>query len=476
MVCILTPPEVHCDIMTDRDVLWITLESARQDHTSFSDFGRDTTPSLTRLGMRGQYFEQCFAHDIWTRSSSASILTGLAPSAHQTWSNDAKLPETARTIPEAFLDAGYHTACISPNGQLSPSTGLDRGFEDFHYLIRSTLVSEAGFGALLRWLLAFRQHTGGATTDGSQHCIGYLTNQIAKRQIRQTAQTDDPLFLYVHHGDSHHAYVPPLAWRDRYESDLPMPVDEAVDVALRMSRDLHAYIAKENPFTIEEWQALQVLYDTTLAYVDHLTGQLIAYAREHLSDPIIVVTGDHGELFGEQGILAHMLLTNTAVSNVPLVVDGLAGPIPQGLIQHADVMQMLCSDLGIDHEVPVGQDVRVDPREMAVVQRGGVRARHKLATISNHNPAFPTQQFHSNDLTSVRTTEWRYQASESGSELYALPDETTDVSADNPEVVSNFEDALREWHATYGRPVGDVGRAEFDDETQAHLRDLGYLQ
>lgn len=458
-----------------RSVLWITLESIRQDHTSLADHGRDTTPQLRSLARDGRSFSDCHSHDIWTRASSASILTGYPSSAHRTWSSDAKLPGAIRTIPESFRDASYRTACISPNANLSAATGLDRGFEHFHYLVRSTLLEEAGWRSLAKWALNYRAHAGGATLDGNQHCIGYLSNAIAKRHIETAADTDEPLFLYLHHGDSHHPYVPPVAWRSRFADDRERSAASGIDLALEMSAQLHEFIAREAPFTDDEWRVLTTLYDSTIAYVDSLVGDLVEYARARLPDPIVVVTADHGELFGEHGLLAHMLVTDDAVSRVPLVVAGLDDLPSSGLIQHADVMQAICNELDIDHPVPAGRDPRDTRRTYAVTQRGGKRARQKLETIAAHNAAFPVGEFHSSDLTAVRTDRWRYQRSDDGAELFARDRETTDVSGEHPGPANRLDDYLTEWTQDVGRPVGRTEEATFDDEMAAQLRDLGYL-
>jgi uncharacterized sulfatase len=392
------------------------------------------------------------------------------------WSNDAKLPQEIPTIPEAFRDAGYRTVGVSQNGQFSPATGLDRGFDDFHYLIKSTLLPESGIGPFLKWILNLRRHSGGATLDGNQHCIDYLSTRIAKQHIETATDDDDPLFLYIHYGDTHHAYTPPVAWRDRFSDDLPMPPDEAIDFALDMSDRSYEYIATDDPFTDEEWETLRTLYDTCIAYVDHLTGELVAHARRHLDDPIIIGTADHGELFGERGLLAHMLVTNTAVSNVPLVVTGLDGLPDEGFVQHADVMQMLCGDLDIDHPVPIGQDIRKEPRQYAVVQRGSDRARNKLEKVGEYSDEFSEKRFHLGDLTALRTEKWRYQRSSNESRLFKLPDETTDVSQDYPSVAAELDELCQNWLNDVGQPVGRVGTAEFSDETRTQLRELGYLQ
>ena len=49
-----------------RDIIWITLESIRQDHTTMDGYRRDTTPYLQSLADRsdGATFDSCFSHDI----------------------------------------------------------------------------------------------------------------------------------------------------------------------------------------------------------------------------------------------------------------------------------------------------------------------------------------------------------------------------------------------------------------------------
>jgi uncharacterized sulfatase len=462
--------------MSQQDVVWVTLESVRWDHTSLSEHARDTTPTLSRLAAEGRGYDDCFSHDIWTRASTASILTGRASSAHRTWSNDAGLPDQIGTIPEAFREAGYRTVGISPNGQFGPGTGLDRGFDDFHYLTRSTLSSEAGIVSLVRWAANLRRHSGGFTRDGNQHCLGYLSTDVAKRHVRRAATDDRPLFLYVHYGDSHHAYVPPIAWRDRFADDLPMPVDEAVDVALDMSDRMYEHIAAGVPFDDDEWTALRTLYDTAVAYVDHLTGELVSAARRDLEDPVIVVTADHGELFGERGLLAHMLVNNAAVANVPLVVAG-ANDFPEtGPIQHADVMKMICRDLGVDHPVPVGRDLREEDREFAVVQRSGARTRDKLAQIAKHDPEFPQGEYYTDDVTALFTAEWWYRRSDDDEKLVARDGDPVGVSGDRQTVTTELRRECQRWLEEHGRPVGETERVDFDENTEAQLRELGYLQ
>lgn len=465
--------------MANRDIIWITLESVRQDRTSLSEHTRDTTPYLRQLAADadGTAFPNCVSHALWTRPSSTSILTGRTPSDHRVWSYDASLSRDITTIPEQLRDRGYRTAAVSPIAQVSPATGLDRGFDDFHYLGRKELFREAGLKTSLQYLANINNHSGGFTRDTKKHCRGFFTRSMATRHIDRAASDGDPLFLYVHVGDTHHVYYPPNAWHDTFADDLDLPIDEALAVAIDMSDNLHKHIAHGVPFDDAEWNALNIMYETCLAYVDSLVETIVERARARLDDPIVVVTADHGEFFGEHGLLAHMLVPHSAVTNVPLVVYGLDIPAgtERGLVQPADVMAMLSAECGLDLEVPIGQDIRVVPREFAVTQRGGLRAQNNFAKLREYVPDFDVTQYPAGEVNSLRSLDYRYERHENGAHLFDIADETTDVSGDHPDVVGEMDYALDEWLETYGRPSGTEETATFSHDMQAQLRDLGYL-
>jgi uncharacterized sulfatase len=465
--------------MDSRDIVWITLESVRRDHTSLSAHSRDTTPFLRRLADDGgTWFPNCVSHALWTRPSSASILTGRAASDHRVWSYDAALSPEITTIPEQLRERGYRTAAVSPIAQVSPATGLDKGFDDFHYLGKKQLLREAGPLTMLRYLANIDEHSAGFTRNSAKHSRGFFTQSVATRHIDRAATEDDPLFLYIHLGDTHHAYYPPKQWQSTFADDLDLPIEDALAVVLDISDRLHEYIARGLPLDEAEWNAIEVLYDSCLAYVDSVLGGIVERAQERLDDPLIVVTADHGEFFGERGLLAHMLVPHPAVTDVPLVVSGLDVPAgtEDGMVQPADVMAMLSAECGLDLDVPVGQDIRVAPREFAVTQRGAARAQSNFAKLREYVPDFDVSRYPAGEVHSLRTLDYRYQRSDDGAVLFEHGDELTSVADSQPDVVATLDAALDEWLDTYGRPSSaDDRTATFSDEMHAQLRDLGYL-
>jgi uncharacterized sulfatase len=469
--------------MNRPNVVWITVESTRADHTFLDDYERATMPNTERIARaeNGRGFESCFSHGIWTLSSSASILTGTYPSHHGTGTVHDVLPEGIETVPERLGEVGYRSGLVAPNGQVSPTTGLDRGFDDFAYLSRDTIVGTAGWRTLAKYALSFPRHGPGLTLDTNRFDTGFLTNDIAKRWLRSYEASDDPFFLYTFYGDPHHLYYPPRKELREFADAFNMSIAEARDVSRRHSEDLHENIADGCDFTDDQWRAIKALYDGEIAYTDDRIRGLVSYLAELdlLEDTIVVITADHGECFGEDGMLAHMVTTNDAVCHVPLVTYGFEGISEyEGMVQHADVMTTLLDRVGARTDGLQGIDMREDSRGYTITQRGWQRAKRNLDRFAELNPDFDDSPYHHADLTALRTPEFKYLASEERTELFELPDETEDVSASYPEERDRLAGVYARWTETAGRPgyaEGEPHRAEYSETMKRQLADLGYL-
>jgi len=161
-----------------------------------------------------------------------------------------------------------------------------------------------------------------------------------------------------------------------------MPLGEAIDVATEMKDNILNRIAIRCDFSDQEWNAIHVLYGTPIAHVDNIIGQVINEAIELLDDPIIVVTGDHGEHFGERGLIGHRLGVTNAVTHVPLVIyESDVEVSHRTLSQHADVWELISREIELDLDVPIRVDPTESPRKYAVVQKGGERTSKNLDEI-----------------------------------------------------------------------------------------------
>lgn len=461
--------------MASPNILWITLDSVRSDHTSIDGYHRDTTPEMAAVGKRGSSYTTCIAHSNSTQPSSGTILTGLAPTRNTLGIDGDVLPERVTTVAERFSAANYRTACLSRNSFVSSATGLDRGFDRFQWVASET-IPDLGARTLAKYLLNIRSHSAGLTRDTAKHASPFLINETAKQWLHDFECDDRPFFFYLHYNEPHRPYYPPLSYLDKYTSEIDMDARTAGDVALDVHNDLEQIISDGCNLTDDEWAALMAMYDAEIAYTDEMVGRLVEYVESsQLEDTIVVITADHGELFGESGLLSHKCLLTDSVTRVPLVISGLKEPLAvdgDDIIQHADVMTTLLSIAGADADGTIGVDLRSDSRDFAVSQRGPLEFSEPYST----SPNFDTSQFHTSTLTALRTEEYRYQQSDDGSELFELPDEERDVEDDHPEVADDLSSKLESWIEEYGQPIGGGKSGKFSDAVQRQLSDLGYME
>jgi uncharacterized sulfatase len=461
---------------TRPNIVWLTLDSVRADHTSLAGYDRDTTPNLRRIAdsAEGSSFNSCFSAGISTPQSSASILTGTYPFRHGLAGTNDYLPDQLRTVPELLGERGYTTACVSRNSYVSAGTGLDRGFDHFRWIAASSVLRTVPPRALLSYLVHLRQHSAGFTIDTSKHATPYLVNKTAGRVLDDVASAE-PFFLYVHYNEPHRPYFPPLPYLDRYTDDLGMSTVEAAKFSMWVHRNLNEIVADGCHLDRGERRALKAMYDAEIAYTDMMVGAFVERVRSlEVGDTIFVITADHGELFGEHGMLAHKVILDDAVLHVPLVVHGLTDVAEQRkeLVQHIDVMQTLLGLAGADTEQFQGVDLRNETREYVFAQRGQMDFSQFLKQNSN----FDTSPYHGAPVAAIRDHRYKFQRSDERCELFMLSDESTDVADRHPDVATSLDAALDDWLKSDGQPIDADGESRLTGAMRRQLRDLGYLE
>jgi arylsulfatase A-like enzyme len=203
-----------------------------------------------------------------------AIATGRWPSAIK-WDESIWWPRIApsmRTLAEALKSAGYVTAAFYSFDYFSVSDrrGFERGV-DFYRADRATL-HRAVNGPM--------ESRGSSSREMADDAIAFFE-----------AHPSDKFFLWVHFYDPHLSYEP--------HAEVPAFGSGRMD-----------------------------LYDGEIRFTDLHVGRLLARLRElGLYDrTAIVVTGDHGEGFGEHGVTEHGFDLYAAQTKVPFIVrvPGLA--------------------------------------------------------------------------------------------------------------------------------------------------------
>lgn len=275
-----------------RNLLLIVLDSLRYDAWIAAE-----PKNLGRLGE----VERRYSYATWTAPSHYAMLMNLMP--HIVTPTDMTISEYYHTealrfwdrmgvagrineevIPALFLPTfarsiGYRTRALATMPVLNPSTAINRDFESYQMLHREQVNGIVD-------LLQFDENrpTFYMINIGLTHYPYTLPGE-------DTSQYPD---LFGLHG----AFKVLSGNRSRDTTDLPRLLSQA-EMAAAKERQVRS-----------------------LAYLDDFFGRLFEKLPKNT---YLIVTSDHGELFGEDGLFGHGPYTHEKVLEVPLV----EGMVPQ---------------------------------------------------------------------------------------------------------------------------------------------------
>lgn len=463
-----------------RNVVWISMESVRADHTSLHGYERETTPNLSRIAslQEAQSFDGCYSTAWWTPAATASIMTGTYLSTHTVGIHSPTvntLPNQLDTLPDLLGDLGYDTFGMGNNAYITAGTGLDEGFDRFVDPHANNLHRTVGVRSILKYLLNLRSYGPGLTTDVSRHKLSPMITDATTRWLRSVSDERQPVFCYMHLNDTHYPYTPPKPFLAPFAEEVGMDPAEVLDLTSEVYGDVFQTVADGIPLSDREWDAIEAAYDADIAYVDHFIGQLFDSVRSELSrNTVFVVTSDHAELFGECGWLGHHVAPATDVFDVPLVVYGLPEIDHQAdeIVQHVDLTRTLVESLGGRSSQFEGIDLTEETRDYAVAQiKPPEKDREKLL---DRNRAFDADRYRFDAINCIWDDQFKLLVGDEGVELFELPDETTDIADDYPEVTAEMESALEE-HLSELPDTERREPADFDSDTYDRLQDMGYI-
>lgn len=290
---VAVPPSVPSDF----NVLLITIDTTRADHLGMYGYGRPTSPNLDKLAAEGTVFEHGWAHAPSTRYSMPAILTGRLPldvyydTAIEGW--PGLLPK-ATTIAETLATRGFTGGAYTNYWYFDRVRRMDQGFTEYD---NSSAVLHQGVANA-----GPEQTKGSSSKEQTDKAIGFVGRH-----------PDQRWFLWVHYYDPHYAYEP------------------------------HAEIP---PFGADR----ESLYDGELRFTDLHIGRLLddLRAKGLYDKTVIVVTGDHGEGFGEHGVELHGYHLYAPQTRVPMIirVPGLAPRRSTTPAGHVDLLPTLANLAG----------------------------------------------------------------------------------------------------------------------------------
>jgi len=238
-------------------VLFLTLDTTREDALGCYSGDPKITANLDRLAARSHLFERCSTSVPQTLPAHISLFSGRQPGKHGVRKNfTAVVSDRLPLLAEAFRGAGFNTGAFVSAFVLDRRFGLSRGFETYDpatFNSRGEVIEER------------------------------LAAETVDAAIEWIEKQEGPWFAWVHLFDPHTPYAPPEPFAGRFPDD--------------------PYLGEVASMDAEIGRLIGALQDSGM-----------------MAQTGVVVCGDHGEGLGDHGEPTHGILLYESTTRVPLLV------------------------------------------------------------------------------------------------------------------------------------------------------------
>lgn len=263
-------------------------------------YERDTTPFLDDLAADAYVANQCYANGTASAQAFRSILSSTYPLEHDDYDS---LSPRRPYLPKILSDAGVETYGFNAeNPYISHYFDFDRGFdhfEDFMNWGAEAGTSTTAKSALRQWAPRVfevgKQVYFSPLVQAMTHAFGEQdkpyrpAGDVVDAVVATVESVERGTFLWVHFMDVHSPYLPYREYEGEFVDTRPSLGTVATSRAAEQSNV----------------PALRDCYDEAIRYVDSQLRRLTVYLDEVMGDYHLLVTNDHGELFGEHDTLGH---------------------------------------------------------------------------------------------------------------------------------------------------------------------------
>lgn len=398
------------------NILFITSDQQRWDHTGLTGLKGIKTPALDRLGSEGAYFTRAYCPSPLCTPTRLSWLTGVYPSIHRGHTLGITIdPFFGNTIPQYLKDEGYRTALIGKShfterrteeshllehignyksNEENPFDGPYVGFDDVQlasghnantipemhykrYLEREGVDYESWFPKLETGEYD-EEYSGIWDIPEQYHNTAWVGDQ-AELWLQRVVDAEDgdssrPWFCWMSFEDPHEPMYCPEPWFSRvdrsqlktFETDRPGEFDDKPPfykeaVEKDWSRFNDGYLTPcVFPRRRLEKDAVTAMQATVgmIGFIDHRIERILKLLEDtgQLENTIIIYTADHGEMHGHHGFWGKGLTAYEDCQRVPLFIWAPAFQKRKGrideIINTIDLPRFILESVGIT--VPQG--------------------------------------------------------------------------------------------------------------------------
>jgi arylsulfatase A-like enzyme len=424
------------------DVVVLMLDTLRPDHLELYGYTKPTAPFLASLGSRSAVFAAAYSTSSCTAPAVASIFTGLYPTRHGVYETlFAHDRLRLNAVEQGATRAEYRLNVLPSDTATLPERLQDLGYETFGFSSNPNVDRPMGFDRGFDHFFYSRRLDAAGMVEA-------VTSQL------EALDRAHPRFVYVHFMDPHFPYH----WRKQWlTADVSDPT--------RKPRGL-------------------ARYDSEISFLDHHLERLFELLQIR-DDTLVVIASDHGEAFGEHGVIRHGYGLNAELNDALLLIHGTAlGIEPVTIDVNVSLIDILPTVLDA---VGAPREPEIDGRSLVPLVRAGAAdvARHtrefESRTLFAHRRLRPSGELTKEGWAAIRDR-WKLiedhgPTRAAGGEwwLYdrlADPGERADVQVANPDVARSLRASLDTFKGSVRESEWET--AELSSEQIRQLRALGY--
>jgi choline-sulfatase len=371
VVALAVPKPVRPKLPQDLSFLFLTVDALRPD-LGCMGYPRDVSPRIDALAAQSTVYERAYSLSTYTGYALPPMMASRYPSEMpRTNRHELRyLPQNV-LLAERLKQAGFRTAGAASHFLFSPELGWTAGIDRF-----------------------LRPPPEGSAPPGS-HIDRYYTSRrlanAAASLLEDPEVTGGRFFIWIHFLDPHEQYL-------------------------------------KHPGFSKFGNSPRDLYDGEVAFTDYHIGRVLDALSDAKLDQrtVVVLTGDHGEAFGEHGEYFHGRDLWEEIVRVPLIIrvpGGVPGRIARR-VSHADLAPTVLDLAGVE----------ADPgaRGQSLLEElfGGALPSRPILIDQPRNPYYTAKRaFIENGL------KLHYMIDSNAYRLYDLdrdPGETHDLAPEDP--------------------------------------------
>jgi len=441
------------------NVLLITIDSLRYDSTPQTE--GDERSSLDDSQSNTTSFTRAFATGPGTTPSFPAMITGTLPLSY---GGLGPLTDERPRVAANLQSHGITTAAFQCNPFLSEHFNYEVGYDQFKdyqnpLMGIATKIFPRGIEINNPKLARIDDtlHITDLIKKSYQAIKGkprpYVSAEVITDDTIEWLQTaNQPFFCWTHYMDVHHPCFPPQEYRQEYDVG---------DVTQTDVSDWYSALLRDpESLSNNETINLRKLYNASIAYVDDQIQRIVDLLKTQglYENTTIIITSDHGELFGDHEQYGKPERMFDELLHVPLIITN-------GPDYLEDAQDQLVSLLDIP---PVIHDIfKIDIPTEYEGQLPGVDEPRSVI-MAEH-------EVQGEVIVGARSLEWLYEGDEIVDEhrLFDLRDGFAPAEINDPDgklVRKTVLSRLNELDVDARYLQGNM-----EEDVESRLEDLGYL-